>query len=375
MSSHVLIIGGRGRIGRQVAADILRHTTAQVTVTGRSQKPGPLSFGDRGHYLPLELADRAAVEQAIRALGTDREPKNVVVHCAGPFLQRDAHVLQTCIEAGVNYVDVSDHPSFTRQAQAHRGAAVQAGVTALINTGVFPGISNSMARAAVEQLDRAEAIHLSYAVAGSGGAGVTVLRTTFLSLQQPFSAWIGGQWQTIKPYRDRQLVEFPPPYGRLGVYWFEVAETLTLAESFPVQTVTTRFGSAPDFYNYLTGAISRLPQKVLQSPWVVESLAQVSFAMTQMTNRWSGVGIAIRADVTGQLNHVPTTVTSTLVHPNTAIAVGSGTGSVVQYLLTGQLRQPGVWPVEQAISTALFEQTLQSRGMQLQQQIQPAIND
>ncbi|WP_322096549.1 MULTISPECIES: hypothetical protein [Planktothricoides] len=89
-----------------------------------------------------------------------------------------------------------------------------------------------MTRQAVEQLDQAESIHLSYVVAGSGGAGVTVMRTTFyatwrqvlylgrpqdrtgfstwgdpktavaLELQHSFDAWIDGQWQRVKPYSD-----------------------------------------------------------------------------------------------------------------------------------------------------------------------------
>jgi len=37
-------------------------------------------------------------------------------------------------------------------------------------------------------------------------------------------------------------------------------------------------------------------------------------------------------------------------------------------LLTEQLKKPGVWSVEQALPTDLFEQTLASRGLTIHQE-------
>jgi saccharopine dehydrogenase-like NADP-dependent oxidoreductase len=365
MASQVLILGGRGRIGQQVAADVIAYTQAAVTVTGRNPSlPNPDA---PLRAIALDLADRDRVTATIQALKTSADqPKNVVVHCAGPFHYRDTDVLQACINAGVNYVDVSDHPSYTRKVVKLCAAAETAGVTAIVNTGIFPGISNSMVRHDVEQLDQTDHIHLSYVVGGSGGAGLTVMRTTFLGLQKPFQAWIGGQWQTVKPYSDRELIEFPPPYGRVGVYWFDMPETFTLPEAFPAQTVVTKFGSAPDFYNHLTWSVAHgWHPRLLQTPAVIEFLSRVSYAMTKVTDRFSGIGVAIRSCVTGHKNGHPASYCSTLTHTNTAIAAGIGTGSIVQLLLAGHLHQPGVWTVEQALPTVLFQEVMAQRHLKL----------
>jgi saccharopine dehydrogenase-like NADP-dependent oxidoreductase len=53
------------------------------------------------------------------------------------------------------------------------------------------------------------------------------------------------------------------------------------------------------------------------------------------------------------------------VHENTAIASGCGTGSIAQLLLDGEIKKPGVWPVEKALPTDLFKQTLQSRNIKI----------
>ena len=275
MTNRILIIGGRGRIGTSVAQDILTHTDAEITVTGRDSE-GSIPPGlppDRVQYLALNLADSAALEEAVSS-------SNLVVHCAGPFHYRDASVLKTCIEAGVNYTDVSDSRRFTSRALAYRELAQKAGVTAIVNTGIFPGISNSMVRRDVEQLDTAEQIHLSYVVGGSGGAGVTVMRTTFLGLQTPFDVWIDGKWQQVKPYSDRETIEFPQPYGKTGVYWFDMPEAITLPETFPVKTVITKFGTFPDLYNHLTWFVAKYwPASWLKNKGVIEFLSYVSYGV------------------------------------------------------------------------------------------------
>ena len=360
--TQILILGGRGRIGSSVAQDLITHTTAKITVTGRQVTTEVASLQQaesRIQFLALDLADQAGLRKAIAS-------HNLVIHCAGPFVYRDANVLKTCIEEGINYLDVSDNRAFTRKALACNEAASAAGVTAIVNTGIFPGISNSMVRRDVEELDEAEKIHLSYVVSGSGGAGITVMRTTFLGLQQPFEAWIDNKWQTVKPYSEREKVKFPAPYGDAGVYWFDMPEAFTLVDSFGVKTVITKFGSVPDFYNHLTWIAAHIfPPAWIRNPNGVEFLSHVSHRMTSVSDRFSGIGVAIRSEVQGTKEGKSRLICSTLVHENTAVAAGAGTGSIAELILLGKLKKPGVWPVEQALSTTLFEQTMQSRGIKI----------
>ncbi|GAB4286582.1 MAG: saccharopine dehydrogenase NADP-binding domain-containing protein [Oscillatoriaceae cyanobacterium] len=358
--SRILILGGTGRIGNSVARDILAHTTGEITVTGRRTPPENAFAGDRVRFLPLSLADETALGEAISG-------HDLVIHCAGPFRDRDRRVLEICIHQGKNYLDVSDDPPFVREALSLKDTAAANGVTAIVSTGVFPGIANSMARQAVESLDSPDTLRLSYAVAGSGGAGVTVMRTTFLELQHPFDGWIDGKWQSVKPYSEREIVKFPPPYGDAGVYWFHTVEAATLPLSFPhLRSVITKFGSIPDFYNYLTWMVAQLPSGWLKKPEMVEFLSQISYAMTQVTDRLTGVGIAMQLQVTGLKDRQPGRIIATFCHDNTATAAGAGTGSVAELLLSGELQKPGVWPVEQAVTTPLFQRTMQARGMEIQ---------
>ena len=350
-TKKVLVIGGCGRIGKSVAQDIVEHTDAEVTITSRHPQPAVEPF----QFMVLDLANPSQLDQAIAE-------QDLIVHCAGPFHYRDGRVLKRCIERGIDYIDVSDHRSFYQQVIKHQDQAIASGITAILNTGIFPGISNSMVKQGVEQFDQPQKIHLSYVVAGSGGAGLTVMRTTFLGLRHKFSAWIDGQWQNISPYTEREIIEFPTPYGKTGVYWFDVPETYTFADSFPVDTVITKFGSIPDWYNHLTWITAHIfPEAWVTSPKGIEFFSQVSYAMTKVTDRFSGIGVAMRAETTGEKAGKPYTYCSTMTYEDTAIAAGAGTGAIAQLILAGKLKQPGIYPVEQALSTELFIEAMNSR--------------
>ena len=71
--------------------------------------------------------------------------------------------------------------------------------------------------------------------------------------------------------------------------------------------------------------------------------------------------------MTGLKNGQPAKVRSTAIHPNAAAATGIGTGSIAQLMLEGKLAKPGVWSVEQALSTELFEGSLQNRNLNIEQ--------
>ncbi|MEM1310337.1 MAG: saccharopine dehydrogenase NADP-binding domain-containing protein [Cyanobacteria bacterium P01_H01_bin.153] len=366
---QVLIVGGTGRIGGSVAEDLLAHTDAEIVLAGRHQEKGrtvATSLGDRVQFRQLDISAAAELRKAIAGV-------DLVVHAAGPFHHRQAQVLWACIERQVNYLDVSDYRGFTRQALALHADASAAGITAIINTGVFPGISNSMVRQGAEALEQTDSVQLSYIVAGSGGAGVTVMRTTFLGLQYPFDAWLEGRWQSVKPYTEREKLTFPSPYGSGAVYWYDMPEAMTLPNSFDLQNVKTKFGVVPDFYNHATWLMAHgVPSAVLKNSGAVELLAQVSYGMTGISDRFTGVGVAIRCDIQGHQQGQPTQYRSFFVHHSAAIAAGIGSGYIAALMLAGQIDQPGVFPVEQIVPTPLFIAALKTRQLSIQAAIVPA---
>lgn len=355
---RVLIIGGRGRIGGRIAEDLLKYCDAEIALTGRSSNAQKKLLNQRLHFKILEINDLRSLKGLIAN-------QDLVIHCAGPFALRDQSVLKTCIAEKVDYLDVSDDRRFTIEALSLHNEAEQAGITAIINTGVFPGISNSLVRESVECFDQVESIRLSYLVEGSGGAGLSVMRTTFLGLQSPFEVWQQAQWRIVQPYSEAELIQFD--HRKTNVHWFDVPEAYTLTKSFPVNSVTTKFGVLPEIYNQLTWLTARwFPKNWLMNPVFIETLTRVSYTMAKISDLFSGIGIVVKVEVTGLKAGKPTTATSQFCHSNTAKACGMGTGMIAQSILTGQLSKPGVSTVETAFPTSLFHQGLSLRNLAIQ---------
>jgi saccharopine dehydrogenase-like NADP-dependent oxidoreductase len=354
---HVLIIGGRGRIGGSIAEDLLKYSDAEITITGRSPISRKEKLNQYLHFKILEISDQRSLQETIAN-------SDLVIHCAGPFALRDQSVLKTCIAEKVDYLDVSDDRRFTIEALSLNHKAEQEGITAIINTGVFPGISNSLLRESVESFETVDAIRLSYLVEGSGGAGLTVMRTTFLGLSHRFEVWQQGKWQVVQPYSKPELIQFD--HRKTHVYWFDVPETYTLKNSFPVNSVTTKFGVLPEIYNQLTWLTAHwFPKSWLKNSLFTEALSRVSFAMTKISDRFSGIGIAVKVEVSGVKAGKSTTAVSQFSHSNTAKACGMGTGMIARSILTGQLRKSGVSTVETAFPTSLFHQGLALRNLEI----------
>ncbi|OKH18785.1 saccharopine dehydrogenase family protein [[Limnothrix rosea] IAM M-220] len=365
MAQKILILGGTGQIGQRVAADLLEQGSMAITVTGRHAVSHPSCLArENVSFLRLDLDWQDKLQQAIAE-------HDLVIHCAGPFHRRDGRVLKACIAEGKNYIDVSDHRCLYEKIKPLTIEVEKAGITAICNAGVFPGISNSMVRLGVEQLDQPEKIELYYGVAGSGGAGETVMTTTFLGLLEPFSVWQDGQWVKKQPYSEPEKIHFAAPIGQATVYWFDVAETFTFQESFPVQTVITKFGSIPHIYNQLTRAMTLLPAGMLKKTQVIKGLSKISYGMTQVSDRLTGVGVAMRAIVTGTKDGKSQKITIDFVHEHTAIAAGQGVGLIAELLLTDQLKKKGFYPVEQIIPSPLFLKLAKKRNMSITLNTQP----
>ncbi|HTL88689.1 MAG TPA: saccharopine dehydrogenase NADP-binding domain-containing protein, partial [Leptolyngbya sp.] len=68
MTQQVLILGGSGRIGSKVAADLIAHTSAEITIAGRSSTSGAQvsqQLGERVKFCAIELSATLEVTEAI----------------------------------------------------------------------------------------------------------------------------------------------------------------------------------------------------------------------------------------------------------------------------------------------------------------------
>jgi len=145
MATRVVILGG-GMIGATMAWDLRREAGFDVTLSDVNAEALARVQGVR--TLQADLSDPRAVQQL--AQGFDL----VVGALPSRF---GLATLAAVIEAGRPYVDIS---FMAEDALQHDALARARGVTAVVDCGVAPGLSNMMVGHAAARLERAEQVEI-----------------------------------------------------------------------------------------------------------------------------------------------------------------------------------------------------------------------
>ncbi len=145
------IVLGAGLVGSVMAADLAGDPRMEVTVAdkrAKSLEAAKRRAGGRLRIMQADLADAAAVKQMV-------QPFDIVLGALASAI--GFQTLRAVIEAGKDYCDISFMPEdaweLDELAKAHA-------VTAIVDCGVAPGMSNMMAGHAAAQLDQCDRIEI-----------------------------------------------------------------------------------------------------------------------------------------------------------------------------------------------------------------------
>ncbi len=141
--SQIVVLGG-GLVGRVIARDLAREKDFQVTVADGAEATRTRLAAEGLGTVALDLTDNAAVKRAIA--GAD-----VVVGAAPGHM--GFRLLRLVIEAGKPYADIAFMPEDFLELD---GLARERGVTAVVDCGVAPGLSNLLCGRAEHEFDSVE---------------------------------------------------------------------------------------------------------------------------------------------------------------------------------------------------------------------------
>ncbi|HET6497792.1 MAG TPA: saccharopine dehydrogenase NADP-binding domain-containing protein, partial [Coriobacteriia bacterium] len=110
-----------------------------------------------------------------------------------------------------------------------------AGLTALITTGMTPGVTNSLAAIGYENLERCEAVRIRATSTFQSEIPVRLWsqETWFIDSQTPALCYTDGSFRRAEPFGGREYFDFPEPFGRRPVTHHEHEEVSTLPRWLP----------------------------------------------------------------------------------------------------------------------------------------------
>src|SRR5262245_13212348 len=145
------IVLGAGLVGSVMAADLANDPGMDVTVADKGAEAleaAKRRAGGRIKTTQADLSDVAAVKRAV-------QPFDIVLGALASTI--GFQTLLAVIEAGKNYCDICFMPEDAWELDE---LAKSRGVTAIVDCGVAPGMSNMMAGYGAAQLDQCERIEI-----------------------------------------------------------------------------------------------------------------------------------------------------------------------------------------------------------------------
>lgn len=148
--------------------------------------------------------------------------------------------------------------------------------------------------------------------------------------------------------KDYSTVSFGHVIGNRSIAHLNLLETASVHDALGIGSVSTRFGTAPDFWNALLGLMAQLPQSLLSNEDVMRKLSLFSMPIVRIVDAFAGATNAMRCDVTSE-KEPGLRATAIYGHDNLEPCVGECVTAFCCAMLSGAVA-PGVWFPEQGIA-------------------------
>ncbi|KAK9079406.1 hypothetical protein SSX86_001077 [Deinandra increscens subsp. villosa] len=386
LNSRVLVLGGTGRVGGSTAIALSKLSPdLRIIIAGRNREKGAsmvATIGKNAEFSEFDINDAKSLESALTGV-------DLVVHAAGPFQQSEnCRVLEAAIRAKIAYLDVCDDTNYSLRAKSFMNEALAAKVPAITTCGIYPGVSNvdfhriylfciylfiltvmaaELVRVAkIENKGEPERLRFYYYTAGTGGAGPTILATSFLLLGEEVIAYNKGEKIKLRPYSGMVSIDFGKGIGKKDVYLLNLPEVTSTHEILGVPTVSARFGTAPFFWNWAMDAMTRfVPSEVLRDRSKVQEMVRLFDPVVRVIDGYAGERVSMRVDLECSGGRQ---IIGVFSHKRLSISVGYSTAAFALAVLEGST-QPGVWFPEEPEGIAI-----EARELLLQRAAQGTIN-
>lgn len=252
---HIIVLGGAGAMGRIAVRALTEYQDIdQITIADYNE--------ERAHLVAASLQASNIVVKQIDV--NDEERLRALLHGADAILNAVEYVfnlpvLKACIQEKVHYADLGGLFHMTRRLMDLTEEVSAAGITAILGMGGTPGITNVLARAAVDKLDRVASIKVQLGCSDDTPSLAPLvapysIRTILDEFTKQPQVFQNGVWYPQQPLTGQEEMVFPLPVGRATAIYSLHSECATFPISFHdkgIQYVSFKIAFPTDFMTKL----------------------------------------------------------------------------------------------------------------------------
>jgi len=229
----MIVLGSAGAMGRVTVRTLTEYEDVeQITIADyneeRAHEVAAALNSSKIQVKQIDVNDSERLSQLLR--GAD------VVLSAVEYVY-NLPVLMACIQEKVHYADLGGLFHMTRKLMDMHAEAEAAGITAILGMGGTPGITNLLARAAVDQLDRVDSVKVQLGCSDDTPSTAPLvapysIRTILDEFTRPPQVFQDGTWYPQQPLTGQEELIFPLPVGRATAIYSLHSECASFPVSF-----------------------------------------------------------------------------------------------------------------------------------------------
>lgn len=376
----IAVLGGAGAMARITLLDLVSCKEIEKILVADLSLEAATAVIEK---LDDDRLEAAAVDvRDVEATAAILEGYDVVINSTQYYFNLE--VMRAALQARVHYIDLGGLFHMTRKQVTLDEAFRSAGLLAILGSGSTPGITNVMARYAVDKLDQVDAIDIKIGAADLDPASTFSSPYSLDTIidECAMSAYVfeDEHWIEVPPFSGSEDVTFPSPIGGATAHYTLHSEVATFPISFKakgVRRVTFRLALPAEFVRTvktlvdlnLTDATPREVRGVTVKPRDV--LLDVLRPRVVPTDTMPNDCDCLRVDVVGTRNGRRVTVTlESLVFPHEAWRASAGaldTGVppsiMAQMIARGDIKERGTRSPEECVPPLPFFEELAHRGI------------
>ncbi|MHB1058910.1 MAG: saccharopine dehydrogenase family protein [Rhodanobacter sp.] len=235
-SPRIAVYGAYGHTGRFVVAELRRRGFVPVACGRDAVRLRELAAATGIEARVASTGDPAALDAAFAGTAA-------VLHCAGPFLDTAAPVLDAALRARIHYLDVAAEQRAVAETFARDAEAKAAGVTVVPAMAFYGGLADLLASAALGGATEADTVDI--AVALDGWHPTPGTRLTGERNHHPRTYVEHGRSRILSDPAPVRVTDFPAPFGRLDTVLLPLSEAIVVPHHIACHNLHSWMNLAP----------------------------------------------------------------------------------------------------------------------------------
>ena len=366
-NNTILILGGYGEAGRQIAYFLLKESEVRIILAGRNLEKAQLLTNEfnsglvdkRVSAFQLDAADQSSLEKAFTRV------QMVVV--ASSTSQYTRNVAQAALHSGIDYLDIQYSNTKLEILKSLAEQIRQQNLCFISEGGFHPGLPAAMVRYLASEFEKLETAHIGSVIKVNWGAlqlSQATIEEFVLEIQefQPVS-FINGKWH--RDWKNRRTFDFGTVFGKQKCMAMLLEEMKMLPQIYPSLKET---GFYVGGFNWFVDNVLMLPSMLFLSIWRERFVLLVSDLMHWGLKKFSHppFGTQLLLQASGWRGDQFISRQLKIEHNDGYLLTALPVVACLLQYLNGSIRKPGLWTQGNLVEPKRFFQDLQRMGVKLE---------